>query len=157
MDPLRHRLLDFYDAYYGEYADILKRSSWGALDMPLALRPKYRLVVLIETNDGFVIRHFESPNPRNTYVLGAKNEVYQLNPPFWGTTIASYIPGLVYQPDRSFFDFQFFEEEAPGPDGAERQDAMTKVRVGQWTTEEAKTLAFEHLSPFVDIARAHEG
>ncbi len=150
MDELTHRVLDFYSAYYRGHRNVLGQSSWGALDMPLALRPKYRLVMLIETDDGFVVRHFDSPNPRNSFVFEAENEVFYVNPPFHGTSVSTYT-GLAYQPDSPFFEVQFFEEGALGPDNAERQDAVTKVRVAQWSTEEAELLALEHLSPFVEL------
>lgn len=150
MDEVKHRVLDFYSAYYDAHRNILNQSSWGAAEMPLALRPKYRTVQLIETDDGFVIRHFD--NPQNPWFPGNENEVYQVYPRFYGTTLATYT-GLTYEPDKHFFEVQFFEEGVLGPQNAERQDAVTRIRAEHLTTEEAETLALEHLVPFADIPR----
>jgi hypothetical protein len=79
--------------------------------------------MLVEADDGYMVRHFESNNPRNSYNPNSENEVYQINPPFHGWTIAS-LTGLNRQPGVSYFEIQFFEEGASGPDGAERQDLI---------------------------------
>jgi hypothetical protein len=157
VDELVHEVLDCYDAYYDAHRGLLRQYGFVALEMPLALRPKYRVVMILQTDDGFVTRHLETTNPRNTYFLEVKNEVYQINPPFYGTTLATYVSGLTYRPDQPFFETQFFEEDPLGPGNAERLDAVTKVRVAQWSTEEAEALAIEHVSPFINIPQEPEG
>lgn len=155
MDELTYRVLDYYKTYYDEHRYILSHSSWGALDFPLALRPKYRVVMLIEADDGFIVRHFASNNSRNVYDLGSENEVYQINPPFYGWTVASLI-GEARQSGASFFETQFFEESAPGPDGAERQDLISRAETPQLTRQAAKSKAWQHLRPLVEISQRAE-
>ena len=145
---LRVAVTDYYKAYYAELRREASKAGLKPTDLPHFLRRHKRWIEVVECQDGYVISHHADPdNVEST----STPEAFVLVTGRRHMTVSEFAQ-IDYAPGAAFFLYfaPVVQNEKTGefvePDGWERKDAVSNVRILQRTMEDAREEARKLLS-----------